>query len=40
MDQKLKEIEGERFKPLKPVMNQFSNEGTNSILFKYENLYI
>jgi len=38
MDQKLKEIEGERFKPLKPVMNQFSNEGTNSILFKYEKL--
>lgn len=38
MNQKLKEIEGERFKALKPVMNQFSNEGTNSILFKYEKL--
>ncbi|MDR4986982.1 hypothetical protein CN491_17190 [Bacillus cereus] len=38
IDQKLKEIEGERFKTLKPVMNQFSNEGTNSILFKCEKL--
>ena len=38
IDQKLKEIEGERFKTLTPVMNQFSNEGTNSILSKCEKL--
>ncbi|MDM5237005.1 glycosyltransferase family 39 protein [Bacillus cereus] len=38
IDQKLKEIEGERFKLLKPVMNQFSDEGINSILFKCEKL--
>lgn len=38
IDQKLKEIEEERFKLLKPVMNQFSDEGINSILFKYEKL--
>ncbi|PEK15181.1 ArnT family glycosyltransferase [Bacillus toyonensis] len=38
IDQKLKEIESERFKLLKPVMNQFSDEGINSILFKCEKL--
>ncbi|EJQ42627.1 glycosyltransferase family 39 protein [Bacillus wiedmannii] len=38
IDQKLKEIESERFKLLKPVMNQFSDEGINSILLKYEKL--
>ncbi|MBE5108110.1 glycosyltransferase family 39 protein [Bacillus thuringiensis] len=38
IDQKLKEIEDERFKLLKPVMNQFSDEGINSILFKCEKL--
>ena len=27
IDQKLKEIEGERFKLLEPVINQFSDEG-------------
>lgn len=37
IDQKLKEIEGERFKLLEPMINQFSDEGINSILFKYEN---
>ncbi|PER35283.1 hypothetical protein CN485_07650 [Bacillus cereus] len=38
IDQELKEIEEERFKPLKPVINKFSDEGTNSILFKSEKL--
>ncbi|MGE6366774.1 glycosyltransferase family 39 protein [Bacillus paramycoides] len=38
IDQKLKEIEVERFKLLKPVINQFSDEGINSILFKCEKL--
>ncbi|NWK71406.1 glycosyltransferase family 39 protein [Bacillus paramycoides] len=38
IDQKLKEIEMERFKLLKPVINQFSDEGINSILFKCEKL--
>ncbi|PFJ15081.1 hypothetical protein COD67_15635 [Bacillus cereus] len=38
IDQKLKEIEVERFNLLKPVINQFSDEGINSILFKYEKL--
>ncbi len=38
IDQKLKEIEGERFKLLEPVINQFSDEGINSILFKCEKL--
>ncbi|MBJ7985356.1 ArnT family glycosyltransferase [Bacillus cereus] len=38
IDQNLKEIESERFKLLKPVMNQFSDEGINSILFKCEKL--
>ncbi|MCU5378074.1 glycosyltransferase family 39 protein [Bacillus cereus] len=38
IDQKLKEIEEERFKLLKPVINQFSGEGIHSILFKCEKL--
>lgn len=38
IDQKLKEIEEERFKLLKPVINQFSSEGIHSILFKCEKL--
>ncbi|SEA85005.1 ArnT family glycosyltransferase [Bacillus nitratireducens] len=38
IDQELKEIEEERFKPLKPVINKFLDEGTNSILFKSEKL--
>ncbi|KMN43105.1 ArnT family glycosyltransferase [Bacillus sp. LK2] len=38
IDQKLKEIEVERFKLLKPVINEFSDEGINSILFKCEKL--
>ncbi|HDR7800326.1 glycosyltransferase family 39 protein [Bacillus tropicus] len=38
IDQKLKEIEEERFKLLKPVINQFSDEGIHSILFKCEKL--
>lgn len=38
IDQKLKEIEEERFKLLKPVVNQFSDEGIHSILFKCEKL--
>ncbi|WP_242261928.1 glycosyltransferase family 39 protein [Bacillus cereus group sp. BfR-BA-01453] len=38
IDQKLKEIEGERFKLLEPVINQFSDEGINSTLFKCEKL--
>ncbi|MEC2646762.1 hypothetical protein P9X01_30045, partial [Bacillus thuringiensis] len=38
IDQKLKEIEGERFKLLEPMINQFSEEGINSILFKCEKL--
>ncbi|MGG0236170.1 ArnT family glycosyltransferase [Bacillus tropicus] len=38
IDQKVKEIEEERFKLLKPVTNQFSDEGIHSILFKCEKL--
>lgn len=38
IDQELKEIEVERFKLIKPVINQFSDEGINSILFKCEKL--
>jgi hypothetical protein len=38
IDQKLKEIEGERFKLLEPMINQFSDEGINSLLFKCEKL--
>ena len=38
INQKLKEIEDERFNLLKPVINQFSDEGVNSILFKCEKL--
>ncbi|WBO88230.1 glycosyltransferase family 39 protein [Bacillus tropicus] len=38
IDQKVKEMEEERFKLLKPVTNQFSDEGIHSILFKCEKL--
>ncbi|MBG9838196.1 MULTISPECIES: ArnT family glycosyltransferase [Bacillus cereus group] len=38
IDQKVKEMEEERFKLLKPVTNQFSDEGMHSILFKCEKL--
>ncbi|WP_263703856.1 ArnT family glycosyltransferase [Bacillus thuringiensis] len=38
IDQKVKEVEEERFKLLKPVTNQFSDEGIHSILFKCEKL--
>lgn len=38
IDQELKEIEVERFKLIKPVISQFSDEGINSILFKCEKL--
>ncbi|AIY73847.1 integral membrane domain protein [Bacillus cereus] len=38
IDQKIKEIEEERFKLLKPVTNQFLDEGIHSILFKCEKL--
>ncbi|PED54391.1 hypothetical protein CON50_16235 [Bacillus anthracis] len=38
IDQKVKEIEEERFKLLKPVTDQFSDEGIHSILFKCEKL--
>ncbi|HFU7089305.1 TPA: glycosyltransferase family 39 protein [Bacillus cereus] len=38
IDQKIKEIEEERFKLLKPVTNQFLDEGMHSILFKCEKL--
>ncbi|WP_163253922.1 ArnT family glycosyltransferase [Bacillus tropicus] len=38
IDQKVKEIEEERFKLLKPVTNQFSDEEIHSILFKCEKL--
>ncbi|ABK88100.1 membrane protein [Bacillus thuringiensis] len=38
IDQKQKEMEEERFKLLKPVINQFSDEGIHSILFKCEKL--
>ncbi|HHT7189277.1 TPA: glycosyltransferase family 39 protein [Bacillus cereus] len=38
MNQKFKEVEEERFTLLKPVINQFSVEGVNSILFKCEKL--